>query len=98
MKLAVSQFLTEYTPEVAQRIRQTHVGMASWACTGPFGATCGECKHYGCWKQIRDASGDTVKTEFQRGRCEMFRQLTGKLGAVVPSDADACKHFVHRDT
>jgi hypothetical protein len=97
MKLAKSQHLTEgYTPEVALQIKKSHVGMASWAATGPFGATCRECKHYGTWKQTRDAAGNAVKTTFLSGRCDMFRQLVGKIGAAVPSSAEACRHFVRK--
>jgi hypothetical protein len=91
------QHLTEgYTPEAAAQIKKTHVGMASWAAVGPFGATCRECKHYGTWKQTRDAAGNVVKTTFLRGRCDMFRQLVGKIGAVVPASAEACRHFVRK--
>jgi hypothetical protein len=54
--------------------------------------------HYGCWKQVRDASGQTVKTIFQTSRCAMSRQLTGKLGAAVPASAEACRHFAPKET
>jgi hypothetical protein len=64
-RLPASVHLTDgYSAEAVQRIRGTHVGMASWAHEGPFGATCGDCKHYGCWKQIRDAEDRVVKTTF----------------------------------
>jgi hypothetical protein len=99
MKLPAGNHLTQgYSDEVAFQIRRTHIGMASWAATGPFGRTCGECKHYGCWKQVRDASGELVKTAFQSSRCAMFRQLTGKVGAAVPSSAEACRHFAPAET
>ena len=98
MKLPASNHLTDGYPEtVATQIRKTHVGQASWAATGPFGATCGECKHYGCWKQIRNAQGETVNTVFQPRRCGMFKTLTGKIGTAVPSNAGACRHFVRKD-
>jgi hypothetical protein len=98
MKLAASNHLTEgYSPEVTSQIRKTHVGMASWAATGPFGATCRECRHYGCWKQIRNARGEVVKTAFQPCRCGMFQQLTGQLGAKIPPHAEACRHFARRE-
>ena len=99
MKLAPTSHLTQgYSDQAASQIRKTHVGMASWAATGPFGATCAECKHYGCWKQIRNAKGETVKTVFQPGRCAMFHQLTGQFGASVPPDAEACRRFVRKET
>jgi hypothetical protein len=92
MKLATPYLTEGYAPETAAQIRKTHIGMASWAGSRPFGVRCGECRHYGAWKP-RDAAGNLVKTELQRGRCDMFRRLVGKLGAVVPSDAEACRHF-----
>src|SRR5262245_56405180 len=98
MKLTPTNHLTDgYAPEVASQIRKTHAGMASWAATGPFGATCRECQHHGCWKQVRNACGDVVKTVFQPNRCGMFQQLTGKLGAKVPPHAEACRYFVRRE-
>jgi ribosomal protein L40E len=98
MKLSASSHLTQgYSPEVASQIRKTHVGMASWAATGPFGATCRECQHYGCWKQTRNACGDVVKTVFHACCCGMFKQLTGQLGARIPPQAEACRHFVRRE-
>lgn len=97
MKLAPANFLTQgYGDEVAARIKKTHVGMASWADAGPFGAKCAECRHYGTWKQVRNARGETVKTGFLPGRCEMFRQLTGEIGARVPPSASACRYFTRR--
>jgi hypothetical protein len=93
-KLRAGLHLTQgYPDQVASQMRKTHTGMASWAAAGPFGATCGECKHYGCWKQTRDANGKVVKTTFLSSRCAMFRQLTGKIGPAVPADAEACRHF-----
>jgi len=98
MKLPASGHLTQgYSDVVEAQIRKTHVGMASWAATGPFGATCNECGHYGCWRQVRNAKGETVKTLFQSDRCAMFLQLTGKLGARVPASAEACRYFARKE-
>src|SRR5262249_24493437 len=93
MKLATPYLTEGYTPETAAQIGKTHIGMASWAGSGPFGARCGECRHYGAWNPTRDAAGNVVKTELQRGRCDMFWRLVGKPGAVARSDAEACRHF-----
>jgi hypothetical protein len=99
MKLATSAHLTQgFSDTRAAQIRKTHVGMASWAAEGPFGRTCGECEHYGCWKQVCDVNGNVVKTVFHSSRCAMFRRLTGKLGAAVPANAEACRLFVVKKT
>ena len=72
-------------------------GASSWAATGPFGATCGDCVFLGYWKQIRNAAGDTVKSQ-RAGGCEKFFQLTAKHGPVVPSGTEACRHFQRRES
>src|SRR5262245_49609862 len=98
MKLRASNHLTDGYPEtLARQIRKTHVGMASWASGGPLGTSCNECEFYGTRKQTRDAAGRVVKTTFLSGRCDMFKTLTGKIGAVVPANAESCRHFTHKD-
>ena len=82
-----------YTPELAAQIARTYPGMAHFADTGPFGATCGECTFYGCWKQRRNTAGEIVSTTKVEGACAKFHALTGKLGAAVPPGASACRHF-----
>ena len=66
-----------YTPELAQQIRASRPGHAHFADTGPFGATWRRVVFLGYWKQIRNASGDTVKSQ-RVGGCEKFLQLTGQ--------------------
>jgi hypothetical protein len=72
------------------------VGQAHFA-NGPFGAVCADCVFYGAWKRIKNASGEIVDTRRVRGACEKYRQLTGKLGAAIPSNAPACKYFVRKE-
>jgi hypothetical protein len=96
-KFKAASFLTPgYSPELAVQIRRSREGQAHFAGTGPFGATCSECAFLGYWKQIRNASGDTVKSQ-RVGGCEKFRQLTGKHGPVVPPDTEACRYFQRRE-
>jgi len=83
---------TGFSPELAMQIRRSRAGQAHFAGTGPFGATCGECVFLGYWKQVRNISGDTVKSQ-RAGGCEKFRQLTGKNGPVVPPRTEACRYF-----
>jgi hypothetical protein len=85
-----------YTPAFAAIVRQTHAGMAHFA-DGPLGAVCADCVFYGAWKRIKNASGEIVDTKRVRGACDKYRQLTGKLGPAVPSDAPACKYFVRKE-
>jgi hypothetical protein len=61
MKLTGPYFIDSHAPEMAEQIRRTHVGQASWAGTGPPGETCVTCKFYGCWKQVRDAAGNVTR-------------------------------------
>src|SRR3954451_9751862 len=94
--MKTSSYLTPgYSPELAIQIKRSYPGMAHFACTGPFGATCGECLFLGYWQQRRNGIGEIVKTE-RVGGCEKYKQLTGKLGPVVPPRADACRYFERR--
>jgi hypothetical protein len=85
-----------YPPILAQQIRKTHEGMAHFAATGPFGATCGACEYLGYWRKFQNSSGDTVAAK-RVGGCAKFFELTGKHGAVVPASAEACRYFKLRD-
>jgi hypothetical protein len=97
-KLPVTSYLTPaYGSEIEHQLRTSFAGMAHFANSGPFGAVCGECVHYGCWKQIRDAAGNIIKTTHVRGACAKFRELTGKLGPAVPASASACRYFKRED-
>ena len=86
-----------YSPELTTQIRRSREGQAHFAGTGPFAATCGECAFLGYWKQVRNASGDTVKSQ-RTGGCEKFFQLTGKHGPVVPPRTEACRYFQRRES
>jgi hypothetical protein len=85
-----------YSPEFTAQIRQSRPGMAHFAATGPFGATCGGCVFLGYWRQRRNGYGEIVKTE-RVGGCEKFHQLTGKHGPVVPPRTEACRYFQRRE-
>jgi hypothetical protein len=86
-----------YAPELAAQIRQSHPGMAYFAATGSFGATCGECDHLGYYAQRRNAAGEIVNTTRAKG-CAKFHALTGKHGPAVPASAAACKYFERRES
>ena len=96
--MKTNPFLTTgHSPELAAQIRQSRPGMAHFAATGPFGATCGECAYLGYWRQRRSGNGEIVNTE-RTGGCEKFHELTGKHGAVVPPGTEACRHFARRES
>lgn len=68
---------------------QTYKGMAHFAMTGPTGETCRTCQH---WKTLgeRYANNHTLKP----APCGKFTELTQHIGAAVPPNAAACRHFV----
>ena len=87
--------LTSTDAEFERQVRKTRVGMAHFAGTGPFTATCGECTRWNYWRQIRNASGDLVRTTKSQG-CAKFYELTGKHGPAIPPGTEACRHFERR--
>jgi hypothetical protein len=54
--------LTSINPEFERQVARTRPGMAHFAGTGPFAVTCGDCVSWSYWRQIRNASGDLVRT------------------------------------
>ena len=87
-----SHLTVGYSPAFAAQVRKTKPGMACWAAGGPFGATCGTCGYFGYWKQIRNKSGDTVGTEYRKGCCGKFFELTDTHGQRVPPHTEACRY------
>jgi sarcosine oxidase delta subunit len=96
--LRASSYLTAgYAPELAAQMRATRPGQAHWAGSGPSGKNCGSCSFLGYFKQHRNASGDTVRSE-HTGGCRRYFELTGHHGPVVPANAGACRHFESKQT
>lgn len=96
--ISIKQHLTPgYALDVAIKIRKSYAGMAYFADTGPFAATCAECVFFGAWKQKRNAASEIIGTARVKGACEKYRQLTGQLGASIPSCASACKYFLRKE-
>jgi hypothetical protein len=92
-RLTLTPYLTSAHSDVLEhQIQSSYPGMAHFANSGPFGATCGECAFLGYHVQHRNLAGDLVKA-VHHGGCEKFHQLTGKHGPVVPKKAAACKYF-----
>jgi hypothetical protein len=80
-------------PEFVQQVRRSVPGMAHFAATGPFGATCAGCCHFGFTEVLRNKSGDVVQSIARSNRCGKFYKLIGKAGAVIPSTTEACRHY-----
>jgi hypothetical protein len=81
----MSKYLTEPNPELAKLIRATPHGMAHWAGTGPAGASCDRCAHYGYFDQNgrRKPNG-----------CALYFARTGVHGRdQLPKGTPACKYF-----
>ena len=56
-------------------------GMAHFSGTGPPGATCGQCRHYG----LKDRGFERMCTE--------YRRMAGKWGGNLDRHQSACKYF-----
>lgn len=73
-------------------------GMAFFAGTGPYGKTCGDCKHRGLYRESQKATysekaKDFVYKTYRTTQCAMFKKLAGEYGAAVKKDCSACKYF-----
>jgi hypothetical protein len=86
-----------YAQELAAAIRATKPGQAHWADSGPFGATCGDCVHYGYRRRKYNHAGDIVKTTLRPNACGKFQSLTGKHGPDFSEATPACKYFERRN-
>ena len=81
----MSKHLSEPNLELARLVRATPHGMAHWAGTGPVGATCGRCTHYGYFDQNgrRKPNG-----------CARYFALMHAHGKYpLPETTPACKYF-----
>jgi len=67
-------------------------GMAYFAGTGPWDATCGKCVHRGYMVNVYDRWGN-VLTVRKTKACVIYKQLTGQVGHVVKPEWKACKYF-----
>ena len=77
---------TSTNPELEAQLRETPVGMAHWAGTGPVGKTCGDCVF---WRDIGEG------TKLKKNRCRKFTQLTnGTIGPrPLPHKTRSCKYW-----
>ena len=86
-----------FAPELERsKLLRSRPGMAHFAATGPFGATCGDCRFLGYWKQHRNGSDEIIRTSRAKG-CGEFHRLTGRHGAALPEHTEACKYFQRKE-
>ena len=84
----VSAHLTQPNPELAGLISATPFGMAHWSGTGPAGATCGKCAHYG-YSYTTESGKDSRKLS----ACEKYWRMTSRHGGSLAAQQPACKYF-----
>ena len=90
-------------------IRETYLGQAHIAGTGPEGTTCRECKYWHAWKNTRNspysenpptpvAPGYYSKNEEERAneikKARCNRPIANKARKAIPHFAKACRLFV----
>ena len=76
-------------------------GMAHFAGSGPWGATCGTCRFRGYWRPAKDkVNKRTMQLEEKRFRtmaCKKFLELSMKNGPPVKAEWPACKYWEERE-
>jgi hypothetical protein len=93
----MSHLTAGYESVLTRQINLTKPGMAHFAASGPLGTVCAQCAFYGDWKQVHDAAGNVVETEFRKGCCRKFHELTGTLGKAIPPNTESCRYFKRGD-
>jgi hypothetical protein len=93
-------YLTIANPELERLVRQTppEGGMMFWAgtCSDP-GATCGGCKHYGFYEDVRNDAGDRIATPHHPRKCRLYYEHMGKPSKKpLWKGTPACKYFESR--
>lgn len=86
--------LTVVNAELERAECQTPPGMAFWSGTGPEGAKCGKCAHFGYSypSGISPTNGETLYSR-KISSCEKFFQMSKRHGASLRKTQDGCKYF-----
>lgn len=108
--LLFSEHLTAAKPDAA--IRETFLGQAHIAGTGPEGKTCRECAHWHAWKNARNSPyGDNPPTPCAPGyynkkhktrageikKARCNRPILNKANRLIPHFAKSCRLFVESE-
>jgi hypothetical protein len=89
----MDKHLTEPDPALAKLIRRTPQGMMHWAGTGPHGATCGKCEHYGYWYH----APSKVDRQWKKHGCgKYWKRMHRHPNGAIPATTEACKYFEAR--
>jgi hypothetical protein len=94
----MSLYLTIANPDLERLVRQTPEGMMFWAgtCTDPK-ATCGDCKYYGFYQDVRNAAGDRVASPHHPTKCKLYYMRMGAPSKKpLWKGTPACKYFESR--
>ena len=75
-----------FPPEVECAWLETPPGMAHWAASGPQGARCMECSHFGL----------KTGSKLESAVCHKYTELMRRKGKKVPKWTPACRHFEDR--
>jgi hypothetical protein len=94
-KQDIQEHLTAPNPEQTRQARASHPGMAHFAGTGPRGMTCRQCAHWEHYKGDYHSVNGKHHGLIKPARCRKYRAITNQRGAMVPDDAEACRHFEH---
>lgn len=77
-------------------------GMASYAGTGPYGATCGTCRSRSYWRaakgKFNQQTGQIEERRVRSQACKMFLVLTHRHGPPVQKEWPACKYYEENPT
>jgi hypothetical protein len=72
-------------------------GMAHFAGTGPYGATCGTCRFRGYWRPTKDKVDPRThlikEKQYRTLACKKYLELSMRHGLPVKADWAACKYW-----
>jgi hypothetical protein len=82
---------TGYAPDVAEKMRQSHSGMAHFARTGPVGTSCADCIFLG--DQFAGQPGNERRRRQDACGCLKYLELMGCHGGTVPGNTPSCRYY-----
>jgi len=86
-----------YLRNVSVEQAETVPGMAHFACGGPFGTTCGDCKYLGYYRKRKleydPQTNEWKEKQYKSRGCAKFYELTGSHGPAVARGTKSCKYF-----
>jgi hypothetical protein len=92
MHLAPTPFLTVVDEALNVRLRQTFLGQAHLAGSGPNGARCGGCRHW-----LDDGSRNSALCGKRFSLLGLRVPDRGASKFKIPREAAACRHYIKGD-